>query len=204
MFVRGGTAAARMLAVAVLVLVGACAPRTYVVLLDQPDGKTGAVTVETEGGSQTIETPGQATAFGSASRPPGEPFAVSDEQLGRDFGDAIGAQPEPPAMFLIYFFSDSTRLKADSEAKLPAILTAIGRRAAPDISVVGHSDRFGDEGYNNRLALRRARAIRDAIVNAGIDAASIDVTSHGENDPLVPTADNVREPRNRRVEVFVR
>jgi len=174
--VRGGAAAARML----------------------------AVTVETEGGSQTIETPGQATSFGSASRPPGEPFAVSDEQLGRDFGDAIGAQPEPPAMFLIYFFSDSTRLKADSEAKLPTILAAIGKRAAPDIAVVGHSDRFGDETYNNRLALRRARAIRDAIVNAGIDAASIDVTSHGENDPLVPTADNVREPRNRRVEVFVR
>jgi len=193
-----------MLAVAALVLVGACAPRTYVVLLDQPDGKGGAVTVETEGGTQTIDTPGQATSFSSASQPPGEPFAVSDEQLGRDFGDAIGALPEPPAMFLIYFFSDSTRLKPDSEAKLPAILGAIGKRAAPDIAVVGHSDRFGDEGYNNRLALRRARAIRDAIVGAGIDAASIDVTSHGENDPLVPTADNVREPRNRRVEVFVR
>jgi outer membrane protein OmpA-like peptidoglycan-associated protein len=46
--------------------------------------------------------------------------------------------------------------------------------------------------------------VRDLLVAEGIDPAMIQVTSHGEENPLVPTEDEVAEPRNRRVEVTVR
>ena len=188
---------------AALVLVAACAPRTYVVLLEEEDGTTGQVSVSTDAGTTVIDQAGQGASFGSAGATPSA-FAADTAQVEKDFAAAIGAQPEPPAKFVLYFLSDKTELKPASAEQLPSILDAIARRAAPDIAVVGHSDRYGDEAYNHRLALRRAQAIRDAIVARGIDAAAIDVASHGETDPLVPTPDDTREPRNRRVEVFVR
>ena len=57
---------------------------------------------------------------------------------------------------------------------------------------------------NFELGLRRANAIRSRLVDAGVDPSLIEVTSHGEADLLVQTADEVPESRNRRVEIAVR
>ena len=55
-----------------------------------------------------------------------------------------------------------------------------------------------------RLSLQRAILVRDYLVGEDVDASIIQVDSHGEGNPLFPTADEVPEPRNRRVEVLVR
>ena len=54
------------------------------------------------------------------------------------------------------------------------------------------------------LGLSRARIVRDILVSIGLESAIIQVISHGEADQLVPTADEIIEPRNRRVEIMVR
>jgi len=54
------------------------------------------------------------------------------------------------------------------------------------------------------LSNRRARAVTDLLIEKGIDKDQIETTSHGEENPIVKTEDNVSEPKNRRVEVFVR
>ena len=77
-------------------------------------------------------------------------------------------------------------------------------RVAPDVTVIGHTDTTGDAASNAALGLQRASLIRDLLLQAGLDGAVVDVRSHGESDPLVPTDDNVAEARNRRVEVIVR
>ena len=46
--------------------------------------------------------------------------------------------------------------------------------------------------------------VRDLLVNAGLDAAVIDIASHGESALQIQTADETLEPRNRRVEISVR
>jgi outer membrane protein OmpA-like peptidoglycan-associated protein len=84
------------------------------------------------------------------------------------------------------------------------ILAAAEERLATDISVVGHADRAGEEDYNMKLSTDRARVVAARLVDMGIGDAILHITSHGENDPLVPTEDGVPEPRNRRVEVVVR
>ena len=73
-----------------------------------------------------------------------------------------------------------------------------------DISVVGHADATGSDAYNQALSLRRAEVIRDGLVAAGAPSEVIEITYHGANNPLVPTARGVSEPRNRRVEVTIR
>jgi outer membrane protein OmpA-like peptidoglycan-associated protein len=84
------------------------------------------------------------------------------------------------------------------------VLPAIADHESTDVSVVGHTDRFGTRAYNYQLALERALLVQKMLLALGINPQFIEVTSHGEDNPLIQTADEVREPRNRRVEVVVR
>ena len=73
-----------------------------------------------------------------------------------------------------------------------------------DTSVVGHTDTAGSKEYNYRLSRRRAEAIARLLVAGGVAPDLLEITSHGKDNPVVPTGDNVSEPRNRRVEVTIR
>ena len=85
------------------------------------------------------------------------------------------------------------------------------RKAAADakagqktrVGVTGHADRAGSDAYNMALSLRRANAVKDELVRNGIPATAIAVVGRGESQPLVQTADGVREPQNRRVEIVL-
>ncbi|TAJ86536.1 OmpA family protein, partial [Reyranella sp.] len=71
------------------------------------------------------------------------------------------------------------------------------------ITATGHTDTSGSEQYNMALSLRRANAVKDALVREGVPATAIAVIGRGEQGLLVQTGDNVREPQNRRVEIVV-
>jgi len=70
--------------------------------------------------------------------------------------------------------------------------------------VDGYTERSGTVAYNQALGPRRAQAVAAELVRDGVPAGAIAVTSFGESRPLVPTADGVREPQNRRVEIVLR
>ena len=74
----------------------------------------------------------------------------------------------------------------------------------PDLVIVGHTDTTGTPAANFDLGRERASMVRDLLVNAGLDAAVIDIASHGESELQVQTADETFEPRNRRAEMSVR
>lgn len=187
-----------------LVLVAALAacrslPASYVVLLPNEDGDVGQVELRGKG-SRVVAQPRVATGFDADRRPVG----LDQPGIQKRFGPALQALPERPKHFLLYFRSDTTELTRESIALLPEAIAEAERRPAAEIAVVGHTDRAAQTDYNERLALRRARAIRDQLVKLGAKPETIEVASHGESNPLVPTADGVREPRNRRVEVTIR
>jgi outer membrane protein OmpA-like peptidoglycan-associated protein len=69
--------------------------------------------------------------------------------------------------------------------------------------VTGHADRAGPDSYNMALSMRRADAVKAVLVREGVPANQIAVVARGESQPLVPTADGVREPQNRRVEIVL-
>ncbi len=185
-------------------LIGACAsPGGQIVLLDGEDGAaSGAIVVTNEQGSRTLDEPGKSLGLAEDEDVPAEP--VEQSEIEEDFARVLAAHPQKPRRFLIYFEFGTTRLTKESEALIPEIIAEVGRRAAPDIGVIGHTDTAGDADVNAALALERAKSIRDLVVFAGAFPDLIEVTSHGEENLLVLTADGVSEPKNRRVEVIIR
>lgn len=192
------------LLVLIVALLGACsANKTLVTLAPDPDGKVGALDVANEAGSVAIATAYQSTTVRESTKRPEAPVQLTREAVEKRFADALSIQPKQPVHFLLYFDKDTT-LSAASGKLLDDILRSIGERQAEDISVIGHTDTLGSVQYNNELSRRRAQAVRDLLVEHGVPAQNIRVTSHGKENPLIPTPDNVYEPRNRRVEVDVR
>ena len=80
---------------------------------------------------------------------------------------------------------------------------AFKQTGAARVVATGHADRSGPENYNMALSLRRANAVKDSLIRNGVPAGAIQVVGRGESQPLVPTADGVREPQNRRVEIVI-
>ena len=72
------------------------------------------------------------------------------------------------------------------------------------VVVSGHTDRAGNEGYNERLSERRAKTVRQALVAKGVPAEIIRTGAFGERQPASATADGVANPLNRRAEVVIR
>jgi outer membrane protein OmpA-like peptidoglycan-associated protein len=129
---------------------------------------------------------------------------ITEPEARQAFGAALAAQPARPTSFILYFLEARDELTPDSRQLLGRIVDEIARRPAPEIVVIGHTDRVGAVPYNDTLSLRRAERVRDELVKVGIAAERIRVAGRGEREPLVPTPDEVAEPRNRRVEITVR
>jgi outer membrane protein OmpA-like peptidoglycan-associated protein len=72
------------------------------------------------------------------------------------------------------------------------------------IEVNGFTDRSGSDQYNQGLSVRRANAVAAELVRRGVPRNEIMTRGFGEANPLVPTADGVREPQNRRVEIILK
>ncbi len=111
--------------------------------------------------------------------------------------------PMMPETFIVYFAFDSTDLTAASKLVLDNAMRAAKKMAATDLAVTGHADRAGAEEYNLGLSLRRASAVLDALAARGAYPAKVSLAGRGEAEPLAATADGVREPVNRRVEIIV-
>ena len=193
-----------ILTLACLLLAGCASKGTTVILLEDPDGTTGKVRVANSAGEQRLDAARQRTRVAGASMGPAEATVVTEDEVERDFGPLLAAMPVPPRRFILYFEPGTTTLTPDSLSLPPSILAAVRERNSRDIRVNGHTDSMGTREFNMRLSLERAGQIRDFLVGEGADPSIIRVFPHGEGNPLVPTPDEVPEPRNRRVEVLVR
>ncbi|MFQ5775685.1 MAG: OmpA family protein [Kiloniellaceae bacterium] len=110
---------------------------------------------------------------------------------------------EAPKPFVVYFGFDSTQITTAGMRVIDDAVATAERLGIVDFSITGHADRSGPEEYNLGLSLRRANVVRDALIARGVKASGISVAGRGEAEPAVSTADGVREPANRRVEIIL-
>ncbi len=172
-----------------------------VVLLPSADGRPGAVVVRDAGGEVRLDRPYAATRRSLGGN---DAYQSSPEEVSERFGAALAARPPRPVSYVLYFEAGGNVLTAASQAALVDIRRKIAEQAASEVRIIGHTDRVGSVEGNDALSLKRAESLRDLLVESGVAADKLEAVGRGERDPLVPTADEVDEPKNRRVEIVVR
>ena len=117
------------------------------------------------------------------------------------------APPAPPPVaapsFMVFFDWDRSNLSQQALNTIKQAADAYKTKGSARITATGHTDTSGPANYNMALSLRRANAVKDALVRDGVPATAISVVGKGETDLLVPTGDGVREPQNRRVVIDI-
>jgi len=115
--------------------------------------------------------------------------------------------PPPPAVaapsYMVFFDWDRSNLSQQALNTIRQAAGAFKTKGNARITATGHTDTSGPEAYNMALSLRRANAVKDALVREGVPATAIAVIGRGEQGLLVKTPDGVREPQNRRVEIVI-
>ena len=133
-------------------------------------------------------------ALENASRPAPPPLApVTSAPVA-----APAPAPAAPADYTVYFDLDSWTLTAEDLAVITNVINTARAGGQSQITVVGHTDTTGSAAYNQRLSVRRANVVVEALVDMGARRAAIRASGVGETDLAVPTPDGVKEAKNRR------
>ncbi len=128
--------------------------------------------------------------------------------MGLLAGAALAQQPAtPPNSFVVYFDFASARLSTLARPVIADAAVAIRRaqekKSLSHVKVIGYADSAGTSEGADRLSQRRADAVRDELLREGIAADLITTEGRGKREPEVPTKDQVRNPRNRRVRIML-
>ena len=105
---------------------------------------------------------------------------------------------------MVFFDWDRSNLSQQALTTIQQAADTFKSTGSARLVATGHADRSGPDNYNMALSLRRANAVKDALVRDGVPERDISMVGLGESQPLVKTADGVREAQNRRVEIVIR
>lgn len=135
-----------------------------------------------------------------------------DDAYERMQGAAMPAPPPPPPLetacnmgpYIVFFEWDRADIAPEAATILDSAANTNKNCGNAPLMVSGYTDLSGSDRYNQGLSERRAEAVRGYLTANGIDDSLITTQGFGESNPRVPTADGVREPQNRRVEITVK
>ena len=190
-----------LVGLAALALLGGCASADVTLLPGEDGAPAGSVAVfdaKTQAERGVVDKENTQAALG------GSKFRARATKADR-YAALTSIVPPPAHHFTLYFLEGSTTLAPGSEPVLNQMFEEITLRSGAEVQIIGHTDTVGSDADNDALSLKRAKEISDSLVAIGrLDVAITRFAGRGEREPLVPTADNVEEPRNRRVEIVVR
>lgn len=184
-------------------LLAACTGTT-VVLLPDSDGNVGQVELITDGGKTLLDQAYESAEAEKQKLPPTPNVLLTNESVKETYADLLAKEPTVPDHIRFYFKTGKADLQAEAREALIKSKARIEERKSCDISVIGHTDRVEKDDFNYLLSMVRAANVAKALVDAGIPQNCMDIRYYGESYPIVPTLDDVDEPRNRRVEIEIR
>lgn len=188
--------------VAAALWLAGCAPATRVILLPQADSPSSQVVVSADKAELVIDKPYGVAEVSRDGRVAADSTTAQD--VASAYPSLLALQPPAPEQYTLQFEPGSSQLTEQSQALLDKVIERAKARTGGEIIVTGHTDRQGAAEDNDRLSLERANAIRDMLIGLGFRAELIEAVGRGEREPVVPTDDEIEEPRNRRAEVWIR
>lgn len=115
---------------------------------------------------------------------------------------AAPTRPVPVLSENVYFDHDSATLSADARRIIAKTANDGRSDATLHVRLTGKTDLSGTSSYNEQLSDDRANAVKNALLQQGMPSQRVTVGWVGETQPPIATADGVREPRNRLVEIY--
>lgn len=129
--------------------------------------------------------------------------AIGALKPGEAGDEAAAPSPVETTSTVLYFPFDAAALTETAKAAIAELASYLKSAGNASININGHADRAGSDDYNMSLSEQRARLVEEALLEAGVPASQLNYFAFGETDPKQPTDDEVREPLNRRVEIFI-
>jgi OOP family OmpA-OmpF porin len=113
------------------------------------------------------------------------------------------APPPPTKSWMVFFDTNSTTLSQQGSMTVTEAANAAKSMANSRVGVTGFTDTDGSPAYNQQLSIRRADAVKKALVSNGIAPQAITVNGSGEAGLLIETPDQTKNEKNRRVQIVV-
>jgi hypothetical protein len=113
----------------------------------------------------------------------------------------VQAVAPAPHSYLVFFDFNKSDLTPQAVSIVNQAASNAGPAKVTQLTVTGHTDTVGSDAYNMRLSRRRAESVAAQLEKDGIPSSEISIVAKGKRDLLVPTADGVKEPQNRRVQI---
>jgi OOP family OmpA-OmpF porin len=113
------------------------------------------------------------------------------------------APPPPSKAWMVFFDTNSTTLSQQSAMTVTEAANVAKSTPNSRVAVTGFTDTDGSPAYNQQLSLRRANAVKNALVSNGIAPQAVTVNGSGEAGLLIETPDQTKNEKNRRVQIVV-
>jgi outer membrane protein OmpA-like peptidoglycan-associated protein len=148
------------------------------------------------------QTFGEPRMFGVQLRYSFGPTAeAADTATAYEAPPVVTPTPASPKSYLVFFDFNRSDLTPQAETIVDQAAKNAGPAKVTRLEVTGHTDTVGSDAYNMRLSRRRAESVAAQLEKDGIPSGEIEIVAKGKRDLLVPTADGVKEPQNRRVQI---
>jgi len=177
-----------------------CSNKVEVLLLPEKDGSVGKIIVIQNSKEIILDKPWQRVNTANLDKIE----LISKESVESDFGSLLDAMPKDVKNYRFYFKFGSSDMVDKSAGKFNEIVKHIKDNGILRIDVIGYTDRAGDDAYNKKLSMFRAKKIVNMLKAKGVDEKIISLEYYGEANPVVQTADGVPRKVNRRVEVTLK
>ena len=128
-----------------------------------------------------------------------EKVLANQDRIARE-GDTLRASLSSDVLFE----SGSARLQTGADTKLLQIAEVLQRYPRTYVEVTGNTDNRGTEPYNQDLSERRAQAVRDNLVKAGVDGSRVSTRGDGERNPIAGNDTATGRATNRRMDITIR
>jgi len=178
-----------------------CKNEITIILLENNKRKN-EIIVSTKSGSVSVDKVNHSVKIYSSEQVPTQPKEISEEEISEMF-PYVSENNKIKTLVFILYFKDLDSLNSSSENNIQEIVTQINKRKNAVISIRGYTDTVGSKELNYKVSKKRVDFVANLLKDNNVKYLKLELKSFGEEDLMIQTADNVNEPLNRRVEIFV-